>query len=220
MLSEVNNDLYTLCEDADNEIVGRLIDALNKHFDARPVPALFAENGWHYTDFLARRAGECGLENIGSVYDRAMAFAKEQLAALSLAEKFTLTAYVIEMIEKVPEDYDGPSPESDVENSMPDEATLAEYVVSYWEECLLQREYDDEPNDVVVSTLPVGDTCPYCGGKVLPIVYGEPDNELFDKAANGEVILGGCIVTELDPQKECAECGFRFLEVDEKDFKD
>lgn len=216
MLSEVNIDLYTLSEDAANEIVGHLIEALNAHFDAQPVPALYAENRWRYTDFLVRRAGYCGLENIGSVYDRAMAFAKEQLAALSLAEKFALTAFVMEMIEKVPVDYDDPSPENEVVNLMPDDASLAEYIVTYWEECLLQREYDDEPNDVVVSPSPVGDTCPYCGGKVLPIVYGEPSNELFDKAANGEVILGGCIVTENDPQKECAECGFQFLEVDEK----
>ena len=34
------------------------------------------------------------------------------------------------------------------------------------------------------------------------------------------IVLGGCCITGNDPQKECAHCGFQFLEVDEKEFKD
>ena len=81
------------------------------------------------------------------------------------------------------------------------------------------EEERDSRLDITVTPLKLGDKCPYCGGRLLPVVYGEPGPELFEKADRGEVILGGCIVSGLDPEKECAECGFQFLEVDEKELR-
>ena len=54
--------------------------------------------------------------------------------------------------------------------------------------------------------------CPKCGGNVVPIVYGMPASELYEKAQRKEVVLGGCCNTEDgDPQWACIECGQQFL---------
>lgn len=51
-------------------------------------------------------------------------------------------------------------------------------------------------------------SCPYCGSNnVKPIVYGYPSEVLLDEAERGEVALGGCVVSGLDPDMKCNECG-------------
>ena len=49
-------------------------------------------------------------------------------------------------------------------------------------------------------------TGPECGTTVLPVVYGLPQPELFEQAARGEVLLGGCIIGPDDVMETC-ECG-------------
>jgi hypothetical protein len=50
------------------------------------------------------------------------------------------------------------------------------------------------------------DTCPQCGGRLVPIVYGLPGEELGEAADRGEVILGGC---QPDGAKRgCGSCGW------------
>lgn len=224
MLTEVNDDLFFLCEEAANEVVSRILEALDKHFSKLPVPASLQEEGQTYLDFIARRAQDCLLENVGDVQARAVGIVKERLAELSKAERFTLAAYVIEMNQKFPEDEEDDSPETNVEvdNHMPTDDELTEYIVGFWEDRLFDMEYEDydKSADITVTPLKLGDKCPYCGGKLLPIVYGEPDEETFDRHGRGEIVLGGCCVNELSPEKECAQCGFQFQEVDEKEFKD
>ena len=46
-------------------------------------------------------------------------------------------------------------------------------------------------------------TCPTCGERGTPIVYGYPSLELFEAASRREVVLGGCVVTGDDPTHEC-----------------
>ena len=46
--------------------------------------------------------------------------------------------------------------------------------------------------------------------EVVPIVWGMPDEELFESADRGEVALGGCIVTGEDPHYECRRCSSRW----------
>lgn len=224
MLTEVNDDLFFLCEEAANEIVSRILEALDKHFAKEPIPTSLQEEGQSYTDFLARRVQYCGLENVGDVQDRAFSFVRGLLEKLSKAERFTLAAYVIEMSQRSSEDPEDDSPEVDLEvdNHMPTDEELAEYIVGFWGDSLYDREYEnyDKSADITVTTLKLGDKCPYCGGKLLPIVYGEPDAETFDRHGRGEIVLGGCCVNKLSPERECAKCGFQFLEVDEKEFKD
>ena len=53
--------------------------------------------------------------------------------------------------------------------------------------------------------------CPKCSGKIVPIMYGEPGPELFEKFEKKEVILGGCCIHEEgDPQWGCIECEQEF----------
>lgn len=52
--------------------------------------------------------------------------------------------------------------------------------------------------------------CPSCGGKLVPIAYGLPGEELMEAAQRGEVAMGGCVVTGDDPVWQCRECRCRF----------
>ncbi|THG33255.1 hypothetical protein [Naasia lichenicola] len=59
----------------------------------------------------------------------------------------------------------------------------------------------DEPRDLC-------DVCDVCGANDwIPIVYGFPAGELFEKAGRGEVSLGGCMVTDDQPSLRCGVCG-------------
>jgi hypothetical protein len=49
-------------------------------------------------------------------------------------------------------------------------------------------------------------TCPECGGKGLRIVYGLPSLELAEAADRGEVVLGGCVVGDENPNRHCVQC--------------
>lgn len=54
-------------------------------------------------------------------------------------------------------------------------------------------------------------SCPACGsGDVLPIVYGLPGPGLRQQAENGEVVLGGCVVSDDSPVWYCNHCGHRW----------
>ena len=55
--------------------------------------------------------------------------------------------------------------------------------------------------------------CPHCGGKVVPIIYGEPTQEAFEASERGEFVLGGCCINELSPDWECLRCGHQFIRV-------
>ena len=53
--------------------------------------------------------------------------------------------------------------------------------------------------------------CPRCGAEhVVPIVYGLPAQELFERAERGEVELGGCCIGENDPDSLCRECNHKW----------
>jgi len=50
--------------------------------------------------------------------------------------------------------------------------------------------------------------CPECGSAdVVPIAYGKPGTELASAAERGEVVLGGCMVSEDSPNWHCNACG-------------
>ena len=49
--------------------------------------------------------------------------------------------------------------------------------------------------------------CPECGSEdVIPIVYGKPGTELIERADKGEVILGGCVISDDSPFNHCNGC--------------
>ncbi|MEO7572943.1 MAG: hypothetical protein ABIX10_10965 [Acidimicrobiales bacterium] len=47
-------------------------------------------------------------------------------------------------------------------------------------------------------------SCPTCGQRGIPIVYGLPDHGLMEAAQREEVALGGCMVRGDDPAFQCA----------------
>jgi len=53
--------------------------------------------------------------------------------------------------------------------------------------------------------------CPNCGSKnVIPIVYGLPEHEAFEREKRGEIILGGCLIDFDSPNWHCKDCGFEW----------
>ena len=52
--------------------------------------------------------------------------------------------------------------------------------------------------------------CPGCGGWAVPVVYGYPCIEHADAVLRGEVVLGGCAVTDRMPDWSCPGCGRQF----------
>lgn len=53
--------------------------------------------------------------------------------------------------------------------------------------------------------------CPQCGAHdVVEIVYGLPTDKLTEAAQRGEVVLGGCIVTDNDPRWACKSCNHKW----------
>ena len=52
-------------------------------------------------------------------------------------------------------------------------------------------------------------TCPKCSSEnVAAIVFGYPSPEMFEDRERGEIVLGGCCVTEDDPEWHCKECEY------------
>lgn len=53
--------------------------------------------------------------------------------------------------------------------------------------------------------------CPNCKSEnVLPIMYGYPTYEAFQRAERGEILLGGCEVTFDQPDYGCVDCKYRW----------
>ena len=54
--------------------------------------------------------------------------------------------------------------------------------------------------------------CPVCGGKLVPIVYGFPMEEVMEMADRGEIVIGGCCIEvdekgrSLMPEWACTNC--------------
>ena len=45
---------------------------------------------------------------------------------------------------------------------------------------------------------------------VVPIMYGYPSHETWEKRDRGEVKLGGCMATDVDPDYHCNECKYEW----------
>ena len=52
--------------------------------------------------------------------------------------------------------------------------------------------------------------CSECGGELIPIVWGYPNDELLRKAARGEVYLGGCDLPIYRADYHCKSCDWEF----------
>lgn len=53
--------------------------------------------------------------------------------------------------------------------------------------------------------------CPNCGARaVVPIVYGYPGAALMADSLAGRVALGGCVLHEGSPTRQCGACQHRW----------
>ncbi len=53
--------------------------------------------------------------------------------------------------------------------------------------------------------------CPKChSSNVIPILYGIPTSEAAEERDRGLIKLGGCDVSDDDPQWHCKDCGHEF----------
>lgn len=81
-------------------------------------------------------------------------------------------------------------------------------------------KYYDHLKEFVRSAEPVEEfrhmpaKCPHCGRKVLPILYGSPGPEMMEAEERGEIILGGCLLTDSIPDCACPCCGQSFRVTD------
>lgn len=49
--------------------------------------------------------------------------------------------------------------------------------------------------------------CPACGSAdVVRISYGYPTPEAIDEAERGEILLGGCCISDENPEWDCTNC--------------
>ena len=80
----------------------------------------------------------------------------------------------------------------------------------------------DNTNQPIICVLSEIKVCEKCRNKVLPIVYGYPSPETFEKAERGELILGGCCINgDIEELEDlvCVKCGQRYkvMDMNEKD---
>ncbi|ERJ11906.1 hypothetical protein [Haloplasma contractile] len=53
--------------------------------------------------------------------------------------------------------------------------------------------------------------CPACRSTdTVDILYGMPTQDAYESAKRGEVVLGGCCISDVSPAKHCKECGQEF----------
>lgn len=53
-------------------------------------------------------------------------------------------------------------------------------------------------------------TCPECGGKLIPIVWGYPLPEMLEQSERDEIFLAGCCLPPNPPGYHCKDCGSEF----------
>ena len=67
-------------------------------------------------------------------------------------------------------------------------------------------------NDEMMERYQNGEQCPECFSKksIAKIQYGYPGVEMIEQAEKEEIILGGCSVTDDDPDYHCNNCEYEW----------
>lgn len=62
--------------------------------------------------------------------------------------------------------------------------------------------------------------CPACHRTVLPvpILWGYPTPDGMEAAERGDVVLGGCLVGDLDPTHVCPTCAARLMRFEDGEY--
>lgn len=203
MIIEQDRRLADLLEEAFMDIAARISVVLDEEFNRRRENALhpgYFNAGYSYTDFLGKiLSNEFGdLSNEDTIL--ADKIIDREFKKLNSAEAFTVRIYAIEYGSK----WQGAVKEARI------------HVLHHWKQTLLTAfMYNDNPDTFEFPVTPVGqrpETCPYCGGKVVEVCYGEPTRETMEKVDRGEMVLGTCYIEESSPDWQCINCGSEFKE--------
>ena len=63
------------------------------------------------------------------------------------------------------------------------------------------------PNGMLKRRIHKASKCPNCGDRrLVPIAYGFPNPSTMELSEQGVVKLGGCIISNDDPQLHCSAC--------------
>lgn len=71
---------------------------------------------------------------------------------------------------------------------------------------------NDDLIDYLISTDSIDEflgfepKCPNCNSKLVNIIYGMPDTDALEKAKNGKLFLGGCMIEDKNPKYHCNKC--------------
>lgn len=53
--------------------------------------------------------------------------------------------------------------------------------------------------------------CPECKKKeAVQILYGYPGDGMMESAQKKEIVLGGCIIDPVNPNRQCLKCGHQW----------
>jgi len=53
--------------------------------------------------------------------------------------------------------------------------------------------------------------CPSCASNnIAAIAFGYPGPEMMEESQRGKIVLGGCIVTDDDPEWHCKDCAHQW----------
>ncbi len=62
--------------------------------------------------------------------------------------------------------------------------------------------------------------CPDCGTKLVPIVFGMPNEQGIQEAQEGKIILGGCCMMPINPTRGCTQCGWEYMPPPKDEFEE
>lgn len=201
MLIEEHPKAAELLDDAFMELCSAISDVLDEEFNTRKEDDLhpaFFNGGYRYTDFLGRILSNEFGEMSEADTKLADKIISREFAKFSTPEMFTARMYAMEY---------GSNWHGSVK-----EARM--HVLHYWEQKLIATHlHCEDPEFLDFPVTPVEkkpETCPYCGGRVVKVCYGEPTEETMKKADRGEVVLGSCLVYPGQPDWQCINCGVEF----------
>lgn len=70
-----------------------------------------------------------------------------------------------------------------------------------------------ENNVIIIEVDRKPRKCINCKGNVVPILYGEPSPIGMELIDSGKRIMGGCCVTNNDPQWGCVDCDAMYIKI-------
>ena len=191
--------LHELLNDAFLDIADRIGGVLTAEFNKRKdPPPFFFNSGYSYTDFLGRIMSNVHGQFSDEDKKMAIKIVEREMRKLNTAEMFTLRLYVME---------------TDDSNFHGSVVAAKFHILHNWAMTLRSGYNSDSyfmEDDCPLEVNYGPDVCPHCGGKVVPIVYGDLSEEILRQADDAEIVFRGGYKFPEDADWECLNCGGQF----------